>query len=256
MPLERLPLRLAVLRRQTLHLAQNHVDTMPDKDVALLARQFLQGRPRPKALRRVGDALYRTEPAGGSIDETSTRHSERLLSGSPGSVHHADGRAHRDGRCMQLSEGDIELGEGFSDACPSVPSTSTPAERRQSSSSAPSPVYPGGLQPASSHVPSSSQHAAAGADTCPGGDARERHVTLDDSASLCGSSLEEELCYLCCEAAPTAVLLECGHGGLCPPCAYRVLLRPPHACPTCRCAIHQVAELAAPGRVGDIIRIR
>jgi hypothetical protein len=32
------------LTPQTLHMAQNHVDTMPDKDVALLARKFLQVR--------------------------------------------------------------------------------------------------------------------------------------------------------------------------------------------------------------------
>jgi hypothetical protein len=43
-PLERLPVSLAVLRRLTLHAAQNRVDVMPDNDVTILARRFLEVR--------------------------------------------------------------------------------------------------------------------------------------------------------------------------------------------------------------------
>ena len=57
-------------------------------------------------------------------------------------------------------------------------------------------------------------------------------------------------CSLCCAAPPNAVLLECGHGGLCFPCSVR--LRLPHLpgsgrCPYCREPIsHTVCLTSAP----------
>lgn len=52
-----------------------------------------------------------------------------------------------------------------------------------------------------------------------------------------GHGLEDEddgLCIICFERAADHVLLTCGHGGFCRLCAYKLLVRPPHHCPTCR----------------------
>ena len=45
---------------------------------------------------------------------------------------------------------------------------------------------------------------------------------------------EDGDCQICMSNAADAVLLECGHGGLCYACAVRLLKGTTRACPLCR----------------------
>lgn len=53
----------------------------------------------------------------------------------------------------------------------------------------------------------------------------------------------EQLCFICYTNRPDAVLLECGHAGLCTECASRMMDRQQANCPICRRVIAQVVEL-------------
>merc|ERR1711920_503694 len=55
----------------------------------------------------------------------------------------------------------------------------------------------------------------------------------------------EQLCFICYVEAPDAVLLECGHAGLCTECADHLVERRPGraACPICRSPILAVLRL-------------
>ncbi|CDJ41440.1 hypothetical protein, conserved [Eimeria tenella] len=59
---------------------------------------------------------------------------------------------------------------------------------------------------------------------------------------------ESELCIICCNTMASAVLLFCGHGGLCFSCAQTCFHRS-GLCPTCRCPVKGVLELK--GREGN-----
>ena len=51
------------------------------------------------------------------------------------------------------------------------------------------------------------------------------------------------VCWICWQEPPTAVLMECGHGGLCTPCAERCWRKRPHLCPMCRQRITMVVQV-------------
>lgn len=55
----------------------------------------------------------------------------------------------------------------------------------------------------------------------------------------------EQLCFICYDSPPDAVLLECGHAGICVECATRLLERPGRAarCPICRGPISNALRL-------------
>lgn len=50
------------------------------------------------------------------------------------------------------------------------------------------------------------------------------------------------MCYVCMERQATAMLLDCGHAGLCLPCAKR-LLASTRTCPLCRNPISRVMQV-------------
>ena len=54
---------------------------------------------------------------------------------------------------------------------------------------------------------------------------------------------EGELCWICCNGARDAVLLECGHGGICYGCAVKCARKRPPLCPMCRQRITRVVQL-------------
>lgn len=58
---------------------------------------------------------------------------------------------------------------------------------------------------------------------------------------------EEQLCFVCFDAHPNAILLECGHGGMCLDCAVRLLDTtegdPSSVCPICRSTITRVLKI-------------
>lgn len=51
-------------------------------------------------------------------------------------------------------------------------------------------------------------------------------------------------CYICCTRPADAVLMECGHSGICYACAQHLAVTPPSVCPVCRHAIQQVLRLS------------
>lgn len=55
----------------------------------------------------------------------------------------------------------------------------------------------------------------------------------------------EQLCFICYSNAPDAVILECGHAGMCVSCAEQLPERQPHGrpCPICRAPISRVMRL-------------
>mmetsp|Transcript_5459 Transcript_5459/g.18466 ORF Transcript_5459/g.18466 Transcript_5459/m.18466 type:complete len:195 (-) Transcript_5459:301-885(-) len=57
-----------------------------------------------------------------------------------------------------------------------------------------------------------------------------------------GTGKNEE-CFICFDREASCVFMECGHAGVCRPCANKLWARPPHQCPTCRERIQLVVEL-------------
>jgi len=74
----------------------------------------------------------------------------------------------------------------------------------------------------------------------------------------------DSLCWICFEGQRDAVLLECGHGGICFACAQRCFKKKGRICPMCRQPVTQVvhieldaADAAEPERNrGGVVRIR
>ena len=51
------------------------------------------------------------------------------------------------------------------------------------------------------------------------------------------------LCYVCCVARKNAVIMECGHGGICFECGKSLASRHPRNCPICRAPISAVLRV-------------
>ncbi len=54
---------------------------------------------------------------------------------------------------------------------------------------------------------------------------------------------DESKCVICFSGPRDAVLLECGHGGLCYACARRCLRKKSKECPMCRQPVTQVVHI-------------
>ncbi|KAL8426019.1 hypothetical protein Efla_001937 [Eimeria flavescens] len=65
------------------------------------------------------------------------------------------------------------------------------------------------------------------------------------SAPAIVPSADAELCMICCNTQATAVLMYCGHGGLCFKCAKKCFNRT-GLCPTCRRPVKGVLEVQRP----------
>ena len=70
---------------------------------------------------------------------------------------------------------------------------------------------------------------------------------------------EEDLCSICFTGPQDAVLLECGHGGICYDCAKRCLRKKGRECPMCRAPVDQVVQInvtpASPSPTG-VVRVK
>ncbi|KAJ9522068.1 hypothetical protein QJQ45_005125 [Haematococcus lacustris] len=64
--------------------------------------------------------------------------------------------------------------------------------------------------------------------------------------------VDDGLCVICYDKPSSCVFLDCGHGGFCKACAYRIFVRPPNECPTCRQHIEQVVELEEVRPTGQV----
>ena len=58
---------------------------------------------------------------------------------------------------------------------------------------------------------------------------------------------DEDLCAICFTGPRDAVLLECGHGGICYACAKRCLRKKGRECPMCRAPVDQVVQIRLDG---------
>ena len=90
----------------------------------------------------------------------------------------------------------------------------------------------------------SSVHAVADATRAPGAASppASAAVAVEDEDDEGG--LENEFCWICCHGPRDAVLLECGHGGICMDCAERCKQRRPPVCPMCRQRISRIVKLS------------
>ncbi|KAJ9522363.1 hypothetical protein QJQ45_008162 [Haematococcus lacustris] len=68
--------------------------------------------------------------------------------------------------------------------------------------------------------------------------------------------VDDGLCVICYDKPSSCVFLDCGHGGFCKACAYRIFVRPPNECPTCRQHIEQVVELEEVRPMGQVSKVR
>ena len=58
---------------------------------------------------------------------------------------------------------------------------------------------------------------------------------------------DETKCAICFSGPRDAVLLECGHGGICYTCARRCLRKKGRECPMCRAPVEQVVQIRLDG---------
>lgn len=80
-------------------------------------------------------------------------------------------------------------------------------------------------------------------DTEEGDDNGERDIEAGTGGGVVGGEAavgKRTMCYICCERRADAVLMECGHGGMCFTCAQHLADTPPAQCPVCRHSIQEV----------------
>ncbi|CAM9537037.1 unnamed protein product [Ectocarpus sp. 6 AP-2014] len=73
------------------------------------------------------------------------------------------------------------------------------------------------------------------------------------AAAAAPSRREHSTCYICCERRADAVMMECGHGGVCFTCATTLADSPPHLCPVCRKVIQEVFKLHEIREFGRVV---
>jgi len=79
--------------------------------------------------------------------------------------------------------------------------------------------------------------------------ARGRH---DSKMSI---SLAQRECCICFDQKPDAVIMECGHGGICYECGNHLLATDPHACHLCRESINYVLKMDLTTMYSDFIKV-
>lgn len=83
-----------------------------------------------------------------------------------------------------------------------------------------------------------------------------REAGLDGgSLTLAPPRRGESTCYICCERRADAVVMECGHGGVCFTCATHLADTPPHKCPRCRRDIQEVLKLHDVREFGRVVAL-
>ena len=81
------------------------------------------------------------------------------------------------------------------------------------------------------------------------------------SAGAAGEGLEgsgpgaRSACYICCERRADAVVMECGHGGVCFTCATHLANTAPHQCPVCRDPIQEILKLHEVREFGRVVAV-
>jgi len=79
-------------------------------------------------------------------------------------------------------------------------------------------------------------------------------VQINENTALkVDQNKEEKLCYICCASGPTAVLMPCGHGGICYECAL-MNWKNGDKCSMCRGEINEVLKVSVVDGV-DVAKI-
>ena len=95
--------------------------------------------------------------------------------------------------------------------------------------------------------PPAASTGSAGSASAPGPASLAAPVGSDRSAG----SQDGDVCFICFSGPRDAVLLECGHGGLCFGCATRCMQMRFQECPICRQPISQIVQLELTERRGE-----
>ena len=95
-------------------------------------------------------------------------------------------------------------------------------------------------------APSAPAEGEAAEAAAPAGERSPRLDGKDDT-----DDPEASACWICLSGPSEAVLLECGHGGICNACAERCARKRPPLCPMCRAPITHVVRLAGPEEAID-----
>ena len=95
--------------------------------------------------------------------------------------------------------------------------------------------------------PPAASTGSAGSASAPGPASLEAPLGSDRSAG----SQDGDVCFICFSGPRDAVLLECGHGGLCFGCATRCMQMRFQECPICRQPISQIVQLELTERRGE-----
>ena len=84
----------------------------------------------------------------------------------------------------------------------------------------------------------------------------------DDGAASSHTSVtseearESSVCWVCYEGPREAVLMECGHGGVCYSCAKRIFRKKGRLCPICRQRITTVLCLVPSDPANSVVRVQ
>lgn len=84
-------------------------------------------------------------------------------------------------------------------------------------------------------------------------------TTSFDAKLLAGDESEaSNVCWICYEGPREAVLMECGHGGVCYECAKRIYRKKGRLCPICRQRITSVCHLVPSDQLipSSMVRVR
>ena len=95
--------------------------------------------------------------------------------------------------------------------------------------------------------PPAASTGSAGSASAPGPASLAAPLGSDRSAG----SQDGDVCFICFSGPRDAVLLECGHGGLCFGCATRCMQMRFQECPICRQPISQIVQLELTERRGE-----
>jgi hypothetical protein len=130
---------------------------------------------------------------------------------------------------------DAEDAEEFPEEDGIVPST--PA--RSTAPSTPGQTPSGSRLSAGLPFTTPPRHKRRGASGSGGGSASSSAVSTPVTGGKMGLCIDS-LCFVCMDQVADAVLMECGHGGICYDCARHCITRGNQQCPVCRARIDQV----------------
>ena len=79
------------------------------------------------------------------------------------------------------------------------------------------------------------------------------NIRYDKSNGRTPNGAKDEVCYICCEDKANAILMNCGHGGICYPCA-TYLIKKKNECMECRGEVATIVKVEVNRNVRDIVK--